>query len=68
MSIWTIIGIICVVYGILLLLAGLFKVKFMVKLVKIKFGKNVSDKKAVNIMYICGLILLAAGILLWALL
>ena len=53
-----------IVYGIVLLFSGFLKSALMIKLVKQKFGKKLSDRTAVKIMYFFGILLIAAGIVI----
>lgn len=65
MTIATIFALICLVYGIVLLFSGFVKSKFMIKMAKIKFGKNLTDEKAIRILYIFGVLLLVAAVILF---
>lgn len=51
--------------AIILIITGFLKVSFMIKLVKMKFGADSSDEKAVKIMYISGLCLLVLSAVLF---
>ena len=53
-----------IVYGAILLFAGFVKSPTMIKLVKIKFGKKLSDETATKVMYISGVLLAIAGVVL----
>ena len=48
--------------AVLLFFSGFAKVRFMITLAKSKLKEGATDKKAVNFMYISGLGLLVAGI------
>lgn len=65
MGIITIVALICLLYGIILLFSGFVKSKLMIKMTKIKFGKNISDEKAIRILYLFGILLLIASIVLF---
>lgn len=49
-------------YAAVLFFSGFAKVRWMIKMAKSKLGENASDKKVINFMYISGLGLLVAGI------
>ena len=49
-------------YGALLLFFGFTKNRFMIKMAKTKIGQDKSDAAAIKFMYICGLLLLVAGV------
>ena len=65
MDITTIFALICLVYSIILLFSGFVKSKLMIKMTKLKFGKNISDEKAIRIIYLFGILLLIASIILF---
>ena len=50
------------VYALFLFFAGLTKMKGMIKLAKMKLSKDATDKKAINFMYISGLGLAIAAV------
>jgi len=60
-------AIFCLVYGLIELFSGFAKVTLMMNMVKMSFGKDMSDKKAVKIMYISGAGLLVASAVLFIL-
>lgn len=60
-------AIFCLVYGLIELFSGFAKVPLMMKIVKMSFGKDMSDDKAVKIMYISGVALLIASAVLFTL-
>jgi mannose/fructose/N-acetylgalactosamine-specific phosphotransferase system component IID len=51
-----------VIYAVVLFFSGFAKVQFMIKLVKMKFGADIGDKKAIKIMHISAAGLLAAAV------
>ena len=61
---WNVIAIICFVYAAFLFFSGFAKLSFMISLAKAKLGQDASDKRAINFMYISGLGLLIAGLLI----
>ena len=50
-------------YAAILLFSGFAKIKLMIKLAKMKLGKDASDKKALRLITISGIGLLVAGII-----
>lgn len=50
------------VYALFLFFAGFTKMKGMIKLARNKLGKDATDKKAINFMYISGAGLAVAAI------
>jgi len=62
MVVLKVLAIFCLVYAAVLLFSGFAKIRFMIKLAKIKLGPDAPDKKALNLMYISGAALLVAGI------
>ncbi len=67
MGIVTFLAWFCLVYAFVLFITGFLKNSFMIKMVKVKFGEKTSDEKAIKIMYISGLGLLVASIVLFIL-
>lgn len=55
----------CLIYAAVLFITGFLKNSFMIKMVKMKFGKNLTDEKSVLIMYVFGALLLVASIVLF---
>lgn len=63
---WTIIvGIICVLYAAVLSFFAYKKSPGLIKLVKMKLGKNMSDESAIKTSYIASAVILVAGIVLF---
>lgn len=65
MELTKIFAILCLLYAVMMFFSSFVKSRVMIKLVKMKFGKNISDKKAVNIMLITGVVMLIASIILF---
>lgn len=59
-----ILSIVLIVYGAILLFSGFIRNSFMIKMVRLKFGKKLTDKAAVNIMYGFGVVMIIAGIVI----
>lgn len=57
----------CLIYALVLFITGFLKNSFMIKMVKVKFGKKVTDERAVQIMYLFGVLLLIASLVLFIL-
>ncbi|QVK20774.1 hypothetical protein KHQ82_00090 [Mycoplasmatota bacterium] len=60
----TVLGIVLIIYGVFCIAIGLFKPGMLWKIVKVKLGKNKSDKFTQNFVYIWGLIAVIAGIII----
>ncbi len=60
-------GLLCMVYAVFVFYIGLKRPPALIKIVKMKFNKNMSDKSAVIICYVAGTIVFAGGIVLFVL-
>ncbi len=60
-------GLLCMVYAVFVFYIGLKRPPALIKIVKMKFNKNMSDKSAVIICYVAGIIVFAGGIVLFVL-
>ena len=58
-------AIFCLVYGLIEIFSGFAKVKLMMNIIKMSFGKKVTDEKAVMIMYVSGVFLLVLSAVLF---
>lgn len=67
MGIITFLAWFCLVYALVMFITGFLRNNFMIKMVKVKFGEKTSDEKAIKIMYISGVGLLIASIVLFIL-
>jgi len=65
MNLLTGLAIFCLVYAVVMFFSAFAKIPVMIKLVKMKFGKDSSDKKAIKILYITGVCMLIASIILF---
>ena len=50
------------IYALFLLFAGVTKIKGMIKLAKMKLGRDADDRKAIRFMYISGAALAVAAL------
>lgn len=57
-----ILGIVLLVYGLLLLFFAFMKNAFILKMVRAKFGKNMTEKTAINLIYIFGAVFAIVGL------
>lgn len=55
----------CLAYAAMMFVSGFLKIPVMIKLVKMKFGKKVTDSAAVKIMYVVGVLMLIASVVLF---
>lgn len=60
-------AIFCLVYGLIELFSGFAKVTVMMNIIKMSFGKSITDEKAVRIMYASGVFLLILSAVLFIL-
>jgi hypothetical protein len=58
-------GIVCVLYAVFVYYVAIMRPPSIIKIVKLKLGRKMSDKKASIVCYIFASIVLAVGILLF---
>lgn len=62
-----IVGIICVLYAAVVSFLAYKKTPWLIKMVKMKLGKNMSDKSAINTCFVASGVFFIAGIVLFIL-
>lgn len=67
MNLYTLGGIICILYTALVFYVGVKRPPSLIKAVKIKINKNMSDQAAVKVCFVAGTLVGIAGIVLFVL-